>query len=124
MEAVKGLAWLRSTAFSEGRLELLAEVNAPNSPAAAADRRISVRLRDSRTSWPGSPPASRAVRSLPESTGARAVVAVTSATSGYVERLLPGAVVATGLPQPALDLRLVLLRIDGRWLISEILPAP
>ncbi|MDR6559074.1 serine/threonine protein kinase [Arthrobacter pascens] len=124
VEAVKGLAWLRSTAFSEGRLELLAEVNAPNSPAAAADRRISVRLRDSRTVLAGFTTSLARIRSLPESTGARAVVAVTAATSGYVERSAAGAVVATGLPQPSLDLRLVLLRIDGRWLISEILPAP
>lgn len=124
VEAVKGLAWLRSTALSEGRLELLAEVNAPNSAAAAADRRISVRLRDSRTVLGGFTTSLAHIRSLPESTETRAVVAVTAATSGYVERSAAGVVVATGHPQPALDLQLVLLRIDGRWLISEILPAP
>jgi serine/threonine protein kinase len=122
-EAVKGLAWLRSKALSEGRLELLGEVNAGNSPAAAADRRISARLQDSGNVLAGFTTSLTGVRSLPESTGTRAVVAVTAATSGYEERSAAGAVVATGAPQPRRGLRLVLVRVNGQWLISDILPA-
>lgn len=123
-EAVKGLAWLRSKALSEGRLELLGEVNAGNSPAAAADRRISARLQDSGNILAGFTTSLTAIRNMPESTGARAVVAVTASTSGYKERSAAGAVVATGAPQPGRALRLVLVRVNGKWLISDILPAP
>lgn len=123
-EAVKGLAWLRSKALSEGRLDLLAEVNAPGSAAAAADRGLSIRLQDSRTVLVGFTTRLAGIRRLPESTGTRAVVAVTATTSGYVERSAAGDVVATGQPRQPVDLRLVLLRMDGRWLVAEILPGP
>lgn len=122
-EAVKGLAWLRSLALSEGRLELLEEVNAGNSPAAAADLRISNRLQQSGTVLAGFTTSLTGIRRLPESTGTRAVVAVAAETSGYEERTAAGALVATGAPHPGRQLRLVLLRVDGKWLISEILPA-
>jgi hypothetical protein len=122
-EAVKGLAWLRSKALSEGRLELLGEVNAGNSPAAAADRRISARLQDSGNVLAGFTTSLTGIRNLPESTGMRAVVAVTAVTSGYEEKSAAGAVVATGAPQPRRGLRLVLVRVNGKWLISDILPA-
>lgn len=122
-EAVKGLAWLRSLALSEGRPDLLGEVNAGNSPAAAADLRISNRLLQSGHVLAGFTTSLTDIRRLPESTGTRAVVAVEAETSGYEERTAAGAVVATGAPQAGRELRLVLLRVDGQWLISEILPA-
>ena len=122
-EAVKGLAWLRSMALSEGKPDLLAEVNVPNSPAAAADGRISARLQDSGSVLAGFSTSVTSVRTLPESTGARAVVAVTSATSGYKERLANGTVVAVSGPQPGLRLRLVLVPVNGTWRIADILPA-
>lgn len=122
-EAVKGLAWLRSLALSEGRPDLLGEVNVGNSPAAAADLRISDRLLQSGHVLAGFTTSLTDIRRLPESTGTRAVVAVAAETSGYEERTAAGAVVATGAPQAGRELRLVLLRVDGQWLISEILPA-
>lgn len=122
-EAVRGLAWLRSMAFREGKPELLAEVNARNSPAAQADSKISARLQDSGSVLAGFSTSLTSVRTLPESTGARAVVAVTTATSGYEERLANGTVIAAGGPQPGLNVRLVLVRVNGTWRIADILPA-
>ncbi len=46
-EAVRGLARLRSLAFSSGDFGLLDQVNVPASAAAVADGRISARLKDS-----------------------------------------------------------------------------
>jgi serine/threonine protein kinase len=122
-EAVRGLAWLRSMAFREGKPELLAEVNARNSPAAQADSKISARLQDSGSVLAGFTTSLTWVRTLPESTGARAVVALTTATSGYEDRLANGTVVAASGPQPGLKLRLVLVRVNGTWRIADILPA-
>lgn len=122
-EAVRGLAWLRSMAFRDGKPELLAEVNARNSPAAEADGKISARLQDSGSVLAGFTTNLTSVRNLPESTGARAVVAVTSATSGYEERLANGTVIAVNGPQQGQELRLVLVPVNGTWRIADILPA-
>lgn len=122
-EAVKGLAWLRSMAFRDGKPELLDEVNARNSPAAEADRKISARLQDSGSVLAGFTTSLTSVRTLQESTKARAVVALTSATSGYEERLADGTVVAVGGPQPGAELRLILVPVNGMWRIADILPA-
>ncbi|MCC2660804.1 MAG: hypothetical protein K0R37_1578, partial [Arthrobacter sp.] len=82
VQAVKGLAALRSFALGQGRLELLREVNAGNSPAAAADARISARLQESRSVLEGFSTTLSGIRLLPESTKERAVVAVTAGTAG------------------------------------------
>ena len=121
VEAVKGLAALRSFALSRGRLELLREVNAGNSPAAAADARISTMLQESRSVLEGFSTTLSGTRLLPESTKERAVVAVTAVTSGYVQRSAAGTA-ATSPAKAAVDLRLVLLKVKGKWLVSEILP--
>jgi serine/threonine protein kinase len=121
LEAVKGLAALRSFALGQGRQELLREVNAGNSPAAAADARISARLQESRSVLEGFSTTLSGIRLLPESTKERAVVAVTAVASGYVQRSAAGTA-ATSPAQPAVNLRLVLLKVKGRWLVSEILP--
>jgi eukaryotic-like serine/threonine-protein kinase len=122
VEAVKGLAALRAFALSRGRLELLREVNAGNSPAAAADGRISDRLQESRSVLEGFTTTLTGIRRLPGSSDGRAVVAVTAVTPGYVQRSAEGTAAASPA-QPAVDLRLVLLKVKGRWLISEILAA-
>ncbi|MDQ4046680.1 MAG: hypothetical protein M3127_04830, partial [Actinomycetota bacterium] len=129
VEAVKGLAALRAFALSRGRLELLREVNAGNSPAAAADGRISDRLQESRSVLEGFTTTLTAIRRLPGdsngragSSNGRAVVAVTAVTSGYVQRPAGGTAAASPA-QPAVNLRLVLVKVKGRWLISEILAA-
>lgn len=121
-EAVRGLAQLRSLALREGRLDLLDEVNAPNTPAHAADQRIRAGLEKSGTLLASFTTALSGVCRLPESTAARAVVAVTSSTSAYEERSAGGAVVATGAPQQDVRLRLVLVQAEGRWRIADILP--
>jgi serine/threonine protein kinase len=122
-EAVLGLAQLRSLALREGRLHLLDEVNAPNTPARAADRRIRAGLEESGTVLAGFTTSLSGARRLPESTPARAVVAVTSSTSAYEERSAGGAVVATGARQQDIRLRLVLIQVEGRWRIADILRA-
>ena len=55
-EAVRGLSWLRSRAFSTGDFRLLDQVNVPASSAAMADEQISASLEESGGSWPDSPP--------------------------------------------------------------------
>ncbi|MDQ0864373.1 protein kinase domain-containing protein [Arthrobacter globiformis] len=123
VEAVLGLAQLRSLALREGRLDLLDDVNAPNTPAQAADRRIRARLEKSGTVLAGFTTSLSAVRRLPGNTPGRAVVAVTSSTSAYEERSAGGAVVAAGARQQDIRLRLVLVQAAGRWRIADILPA-
>lgn len=122
-EAVRGLAQLRSLALREGRLDLLDDVNAPGTPAHAADRAIRARLEGSGTLLAGFSTSLSGVRRLPESTPVRAVVAATSSASGYEERAVDGRVVTTGAPQQAVRLRLVLVPVEGRWRIADILPA-
>jgi hypothetical protein len=123
VEAVLGLAQLRSLALREGMLDLLDDVNAPNTPAHAADRQIRAGLEKSGTVLAGFTTSLSGVRRLPGSTPARAVVAVTSSTSAYQERSPAGAVVATGARQQGMRLRLVLVQAEGRWRIADILPA-
>ncbi|MBT2549417.1 protein kinase [Arthrobacter sp. ISL-65] len=123
LEAVHGLAQLRSLALREGRLHLLDDVNAPNTPAQAADRRIRTGLEKSGTVLDGFTTSLSGARRLPESTPARAVVAVTSSTAAYEERSAGGAVVAIGARQQDVRLRLVVVPVEGRWRIADILPA-
>lgn len=123
VEAVRGLAQLRSLALREGRLDLLDDVNAPNTPADAADREIRARLAAAGTALAGFGTSLSGVRRLPDSTATRAVVAATSSATGYEERLADGRVVATRAPQQAVRLRLVLVPVEGRWRIADILPA-
>ncbi|MDQ5861416.1 MAG: serine/threonine protein kinase, partial [Actinomycetota bacterium] len=58
----------------------------------------------------------------PGSSSGQVVVGVTSATSSYEERDSSGAVVAAGAPVAAQNLRLVLVSVDGRWRITDVLP--
>ncbi|MDP9694594.1 UNVERIFIED_ORG: serine/threonine protein kinase [Arthrobacter globiformis] len=120
-EAVVGLAQLRSLALREGRLHLLDDVNAPNTPAQAADTRIRAGLEEAGTVLAGFTTSLSGARRLPESTPARAVVAVTSSSSAYEERSAGGTVVATGARQRDVKLRLVLVPVEGRWRIADIL---
>jgi serine/threonine protein kinase len=120
--AVQGLSSLRSLAFSSGRLDLLAEVNQPGSAAAAADQQIRQPLQASGHTLAGFATTLSQVQAEEGGTPERAVVAVTSASSAYEEKDAQGAVVATGAPGAEQRLRVVLLSIDGRWRVSDILP--
>ena len=123
-EAVRGLAWLRSLAFSSGDFGLLDQVNVPASAAAAADGRISARLKESGRVLAGFTTLLTRVEDAPRRDGgpSRAVVAVTAATSAYQERDATGAVLADAAAAPEQQLRLVLAPVEGRWRIQDILP--
>jgi len=121
--AVQGLAALRDHAFSSGRLELLAEVNAPGSAAAAADESIAARLRPSGNRLVGFTSTLAGVAAEEGATPAHAVVRVVSATSGYSTVNADNSVLATGAPSRPQPLRLVLVSVDGQWRVSEILAA-
>ena len=124
VEAVQGLAWIRSLAFRSGRLELLNQVNAPGSAAFAADERIRGRLQESGHVLAGFTSTVSNVQIQQGSSASRTVVGVTSATSSYEEQDLSGAVVAAAAAGEGQELRLVLVPVDGRWRIVEILPGP
>lgn len=123
-EAVQGLAALRSLAFSSGRLELLDQVNVQGSTAAAADEQIGGPLRASGHVLAGFTSFLSEVRVLPDSDDNKAVVALTSAASPYEEQDRSGALVAKGPAAPAQQLKLVLVQVEGKWRILEILPGP
>lgn len=122
-EAVRGLARLRSMAFSSGDFRLLEQVNVPESSAAVADGRISASLKESGRVLAGFSTVLTEVAAVGDSGRSPAVVAVTAATSAYQERDAAGTVVADAAPAPEQRLRLVLAPVEGRWRVQDILPA-
>ncbi|MET3173907.1 UNVERIFIED_ORG: serine/threonine protein kinase [Arthrobacter sp. UYCu721] len=122
LEAVRGLAAVRSLAFSSGRLELLDLVNATGSAASAADAGLKAELQESGHVLAGFTSSVSNLQVQPGSPSGHVVVSVTSATSPYEERDASGAVVAAGAPAAAQNLRLVLVSVDGRWRITDVLP--
>jgi hypothetical protein len=120
-EAVRGLAALRSQAFRSGKLELLAEVNVPGSDAAAADARIAAPLAKTGHVLYGFDTVLTSVQAAPQASPGRTVVAVTASSPAYQERDTAGAVVAEGPADGEARLRLVLVSVDGRWRIAQIL---
>ncbi|QDY91379.1 serine/threonine protein kinase [Arthrobacter sp. UKPF54-2] len=121
-DAVRGLAGLRSYALATGSLGLLESVNVPASPAAAADAALGARLAESGHLLEGFEARLSLVESQPESTPARAVVALSVASPPYRELDAGGSVVAEAAAAGERRLRLVLVPVDGRWRIQEILP--
>lgn len=122
--ALQGLAALRDQAFSSGNLSLLDEVNAGGSPAASADQAIGQRLRSSGVVLAGFTSTLSGVAIEEGPAAGRAVVRTTTSTSPWQETAGDGTVVARGAAGPERHLRLVLVSVDGRWRISEILPVP
>lgn len=122
LEAVRGLAAVRSLAFSSGRLELLDLVNAPGSAASAADAGLKAELQVSGHVLAGFTSSVSNLHVQPGSPTGQVVVSVTSATSPYEERDASGKVVAAGAPVADQNLRLVLVSVDGRWRITDVLP--
>lgn len=120
--AVRGLSVMRDTAFSTGDLDLLAAVNAPGSSAAAADGRIAGQMAGSAQRLAGFTTLLSDVAPEGTQSAAKAVVRLTSSTSGYRTLDAGGKELAEGPPGPARPLRLVLESVDGRWMISDILP--
>jgi eukaryotic-like serine/threonine-protein kinase len=122
-EAVRGLSRLRALAFNSGDLHLLDEVNVPGSPAAAADARTGARLRESGHVLTGFANVLTTVERATASGPWRTVLAVSVVPSAYQERDASGALVAEAGPSGEQRLRLVLVQVNGRWRIQEILPA-
>lgn len=122
-EAVRGLAWLRSLAFSTGDFRLLDQVNVPASSAAVADGRISSGLEESGRVLAAFTTVVTQAAATEDSGGLLAVVAVTVSTSAYQERAATGVVVGEAAAVPEQRLRLVLAPVEGRWRIQDILPA-
>ncbi len=121
-QAVRGLAALRSLAFSSGDFSLLDAVNAPESAAAAADLRIRTQLSGSGHVLAGFSTSLTRIETTADSSPARAVVAITAASSAYQE-LDGGGNVVGGVPAAAAQqLQLVLVSVDGRWRIQDVLP--
>ncbi|WP_427008070.1 protein kinase domain-containing protein [Pseudarthrobacter sp. H2] len=121
-EAVRGLARLRALALSSGDFGLLEQVNVPASSAAMVDGGISTRLSESGHVLAGFSTALTRVEAYPESNPARAVVAISAASSAYQERDAAGAVVAEAAAGGEQRMLLVLVPVDGAWRIQEILP--
>lgn len=121
-EAVRGLSRLRSLAFNSGDLRLLDDVNVPGSPAAAADGRTGARLRETGHVLTGFATVLTAVERATASGPLRTVLAVRAAPSAYQERDARGALVAEAGAGGEQRLRLVLVQVEGRWRIYEILP--
>lgn len=127
-EAVLALSAVRDRALNQGPLQLLDEVNVAGSAAAAADARIRLQLERSqaeggRLVLAGFTTTLSNIAVEPGTTGERATVAVVASTSAYVERDESGATVSSQAPGQSQKLRLVLVRTDGSWRISDILPA-
>lgn len=121
-DAVRGLARLRALALSSGDFGLLQEVNVPSSPAAQADGAISSRLSESGHVLADFTTALTQVKASPEGSPTRAVVAITAVPSAYQERDAAGTVVAEAAAGSEVRLQLVLVPVDGRWRIQDILP--
>jgi hypothetical protein len=122
VEAVRGLARLRSLALSSGDFGLLEQVNVPASSAAAADSLISARLTETGHVLAGFSTVLTRVERPAESSPSRAVVGIGAATTPYREQDAAGAVVAEAAAGAEQRLRLVLVPVEGRWRIQEILP--
>ncbi|MFC8037853.1 serine/threonine protein kinase [Paenarthrobacter sp. NPDC057355] len=118
--AVEALSALRDSALREGRLELLEAVNAQGSPAAESDRKLSAQLRESGTRLDGLTTRLSGLEVGPSTTLDHVDVDVTATTSAYAERDADGTVVRTAPAGAARELRLSLVRADGRWWLSEI----
>ncbi|QCB98131.1 serine/threonine protein kinase [Arthrobacter sp. PAMC25564] len=122
VEAVRGLARLRALAFGSGDFGLLEQVNVPGSSAAAADGVIRSRLSESGHVLADFSTALTRLEASPESTPARAVVAISAVSSAYQERDAAGAVVAEAAAGSEQRMRLVLVPVEGLWRIQDILP--
>lgn len=118
--AVEALSALRDSALREGHLELLEAVNAKGSPAGESDQLLSAQLRQSGTRFAGFTTLLSAIEVRPSTAADRVEVDVTATTSAYEERDAHGTVIRTAQAGVAKALRLSLVRVDGRWWLSDI----
>jgi len=121
--ALAALSAVRDIALGEGRLELLGQVNAPGSQAEVNDQQLRDYLDSAGSVFAGfqTTLTDVAFDGIPQDD--RLLVSVTASASGYEERLASGGTVRNQAAGPPQQLRLELLRWEGRWRISAILGA-
>ncbi|MEV7606655.1 serine/threonine-protein kinase [Paenarthrobacter sp. NPDC089322] len=120
--AVPALSAVRDLALGHHRLELLALVNAPGSPAEAADLVLIRQLEADGTLLAGLVTNLSAVTVLGDPAGGQVVVGLTVQTSSYEERDASHTLLRSNPAGTAREMRLVLVRAEGTWKLSEILP--
>ncbi|MFJ6536890.1 serine/threonine protein kinase [Paenarthrobacter sp. NPDC091711] len=121
--AVPALSAVRDIALGDRRLELLDAVNAPGSQAEANDKQLGDYLRGAGTAFKGLRTTLTALTVDGPPQAGHVLVAVTATTSGYEECLASGEVVRTEVAGAPQQLRLDMVRSDGRWRISGVLAA-
>lgn len=118
--AMAALAAVRDLALNEGRPELLDLVNVPGSPAAGADHSLAEQLTSQGVHLAGFSTELKAVEQTSKD-GNHAMMAVTAVTSSYEERNAQGQVIRWKPDGKQQHIAVVLIRVDGKWRISEIL---
>ncbi len=121
--AVPALSAVRDIALGDRRLDLLKAVNAPGSQAEASDKKLGDYLRGAGTAFEGLRTTLTALTLEGAPQSGHVLVAVTATTSGYEERLASGEVVRTEVAGAPQELRLDVVRTEGRWRISGVLGA-
>lgn len=130
--ALVALAWTRSYALSTADGALLGHVNATGSPAAAADREILGELVERGHTLTGLESSVTAASALPVITAAQgagtaatdvetANVLATVATSPFAEQDAAGNLIHKEVAGQTQELVIVLVRVDGRWLVREVM---
>lgn len=123
--AVPALAWTRSYALSTVNGDLLAKVNAAESSAARADQNILLTLRSRGHSLTGLETiVSDPKRSDAATTPDTATVVARVATSAFAEQDAGGTVVHKHAARDAQMLALVLTKVEGRWVVSQVQTPP
>jgi serine/threonine protein kinase len=121
LDAAHALAELRSLAIAGADDELLKHVNIPDSLAERSDRETVAELRAAGIVLEGFATSLRRAVLAPGSSKDRAVVSAAATTSAYSEHDVGGNLLAERPAPPVKDLRLVLVKNEGSWKISEVL---
>ena len=130
LDALPALAWLRSYALSTANAALLSKVNAPGSPARDADLAVLASLEERGHMFSGlqtsiehaSIEQTRGVQT--RGAGAsRTTVGATVTTSAFIEQDAAGNVVHRQEKPQQQVLEIVMVKVEGRWVIEEILGA-
>lgn len=140
LDALPALAWLRSYALSTADADLLSKVNAPSSPARDADLAVLASLEERGHMFSGLQTsiehASIEHAGIEHAGGAqsggvqtggagasRTTVAATVTTSPFIEQDAAGNVVHRQEKPQQQVLEIVMVKVEGRWVIEEILGA-
>lgn len=133
--ALRALAWTRSYALSTADEALLQHVNVPGSPAAVADQEILGKLVERGHTLTGLESSVTAASTVPVRSPAQgqgsetaavesaetANVLATVATSPFAEQDAAGNLIHKEVQGQTQELVIVLARVDGRWLVREVM---